>query len=123
MDHYVRINDEGLPSLSPPPAHRKLIIAYACQFILYALVIAYCILSPSLFSTISIAFILVSFLFMLATPYRVTPAHPLQSNPPTISAYEAVPYSVELCIMSVFTLFNIGVLLFKIYMAVSPGDR
>lgn len=48
-----------------------LIIGYISQFILYGLIITYSILSPSLFSTFAIAFMMISFVCSIATPYYV----------------------------------------------------
>lgn len=58
-----------------------LIVGYVSQLILYALIITYCILSPSLFSTIALGFMLLSFLATLATPYYIVdPANPKTNN-------------------------------------------
>ena len=42
------------------------------MIILFALIIIYCILSPSIFSGISLAFMLVGFMASISTPYYVT---------------------------------------------------
>lgn len=66
-DSYIRISD----NIPKTPAPKLLLIGYISQLILYILIIVYCILSPSLFSTISLMFMLVSFAVMIATPYYV----------------------------------------------------
>ena len=66
-DSYIRISD-STPKIPPP---KLLIVGYISQLILYILIVVYCILSPSVFSTISFMFMLVSFAVMIATPYYV----------------------------------------------------
>lgn len=66
-DSYIRISD-STPQIPPP---KLLLVGYICQIILYILIVVYCILSPSVFSTISFMFMLISFAVMIATPYYV----------------------------------------------------
>ena len=81
MDHYIRLeDDERTYELPQQPSSRKLLIGYICQFVLYALIITYCILSPSLFSAISLTFMLLSFIFMLATPYGILRMEPQKTT-------------------------------------------
>lgn len=65
--NYIRISDDS-PKMPP---HNLLIIAYVSQVLLYAFIIVYCILSPSLFSTIGLMYMLISFVSIIATPYYV----------------------------------------------------
>ena len=66
-DSYIRIS-ESTPTMPPP---KLLLLGYISQLLLYIMIIIYCILSPSLFSTISFMFMLVSFAVAIATPYYV----------------------------------------------------
>ena len=66
MDNYSRMEE-------PPkvPDKKFLIIGYVSLGILFALIITYTILSPSLFSSLSLAFMLIGFAASISTPYYV----------------------------------------------------
>lgn len=66
-DVYVRLSDD-----SPKDTQPKLLIAgYISLAALYASIITYCALSPSLFSTLSLMFMLGNFAFTIGTPYYI----------------------------------------------------
>lgn len=66
-DFYIRISDDAPKETQT----RLLFAAYICELLLFGLIIVYCILSPSLFSTIALLFMLISFAVSIATPYYI----------------------------------------------------
>lgn len=67
-DVYVRISDDSPRNTEP----KLLIIGYVSLLALYIMIIVYCALSPSLFSTLSLMFMLGNFAFTIGTPYYLT---------------------------------------------------
>lgn len=111
MDHYNRMSDD----LPPVPRTNLLIAGYSCQLILYGLIITYCILSPSLFSTLALAFMLVSVFLTVATPYY------LSSGDKSTRKIYAVAYPVERIIWAVFILLNLAILGFKLSVLITDS--
>jgi multisubunit Na+/H+ antiporter MnhF subunit len=68
MQNYTIHVSDNIPQTPPP---RLLLIGYISQLLLYIVIIIYCILSPSLFSTIALLYMLISFAVTIATPYYV----------------------------------------------------
>lgn len=105
-DHYIRISDDAPKNQNP----RLLLLGYISQLILYIMIIIYCILSPSLFSTISLMFMLVSFALMIATPYYV------QKRTESERSIRVYAHPVERGVWGIFMGFNVAVFAFKLAM-------
>jgi uncharacterized membrane protein len=48
-----------------------LLVGYICEVSLFVLIIIYCVLSPSLFSTIAMWFMMLAFAFSIASPHYI----------------------------------------------------
>ena len=66
MDEYKRMSD-----VPREPEKKYLIIGYGSMGILFALIITYCVLSPSIFSALALGFMLAGFAAMISTPYYI----------------------------------------------------
>ncbi len=48
-----------------------IVAGYICEAILFVLIITYCVLSPSLFSTIAMWFMMLAFALSVANPHYI----------------------------------------------------
>lgn len=113
-DIYVRISDDS-PKNTPP---RLLIVGYVSLAALYTSIITYCILSPSLFSTLSLMFMLGNFAFTVGTPYY------LMKTNESIHATRVYAYPIERSTCIMFIVGNLGAFIYKVtvfYTGVSDG--
>lgn len=103
-DNYIRISDDA-PRMPP---YKLLMAAYVSQAILYILIIVYCILSSSLFSTLAMLYMLLSLAFIIAPPYYI------QKRTDSDRSVRIYAYPVERIVNSLFLAINICAFIFKL---------
>lgn len=89
----------------------KVIVGYIFQVILFSLIILYAILSQSLFSTISIIFMLVATILTIATPYHFNTRQTLVRSP---EQQEVLPFPIYKIIWSVYIVVSLLSLILKV---------
>ena len=111
-DSYIRIADD----YPKAPHPRLLLLAYISQFVLYAMTIAYCVVSPSLFSTIALLFMLLSFAVMVGTPYYI-----LKRNESKLSI-RVFAYPLERILWLTYAAIFLGEFVFKVILYATANN-